>query len=276
MSRSFDFITVAFCICLSVCVGRAFAQNPIGVGKHTAPPRFFRGLNLNGEPLVIHGHAWEGKDATWYECSDNAFESQEVELDPQPESSLARMIRSSRWGGNRVVLNDVPPGEYTLFLYVWEDNSSETYTVSLNGRPVLNNYISGKAGHWERLGPWFVQPRQGKIEITSKGGAANFSGIEVWTGKFDGSLETYDADQVAFFEKRIRPVLIEHCYECHSEGAEELGGDLLVDSRGMLRQGGANGPAVVPHNLKDSLLLTAMRYDDETLQMPPAGKLPRM
>ena len=78
--------------------------------------------------------------------------------------------------------------------------------------------------------------------------------------------------QEAFFETRIRPVLVTHCYECHAEGAKVVQGGLRLDHRGGLLQGGDSGPALVPGNVEQSLLLKALRY--ETLEMPPQGKLP--
>ncbi len=78
--------------------------------------------------------------------------------------------------------------------------------------------------------------------------------------------------QIAFFEKRVRPVLVEHCYECHSEGADKLKGGLRVDDSESLRLGGESGPAIVPGDVEQSLLIDAVRY--ESLEMPPEGKLP--
>ncbi|MGE3806457.1 MAG: DUF1549 domain-containing protein, partial [Gemmataceae bacterium] len=75
-----------------------------------------------------------------------------------------------------------------------------------------------------------------------------------------------------FFEKRIRPVLVEHCYQCHSTKAKRVRGGLLVDSRAGLLKGGDTGPALVPGKPNESLLLKAMRFDE--IQMPPRGKLP--
>lgn len=84
--------------------------------------------------------------------------------------------------------------------------------------------------------------------------------------------EPADAAGLEFFEQRIRPVLVEHCYECHSVDAEEAGGGLLLDSRTAIRSGGESGPAVVPGDPGQSLLLEAMRY--ESFEMPPTERLP--
>ncbi len=79
-----------------------------------------------------------------------------------------------------------------------------------------------------------------------------------------------DTAGVEFFEKKIRPVLAEHCYKCHS--ARKHRGGLALDSRDGVRKGGDSGPAVVPGKPAASLLLKAIRHVD--LKMPPDGKLP--
>jgi hypothetical protein len=80
----------------------------------------------------------------------------------------------------------------------------------------------------------------------------------------------------AFFESKIRPVLSEHCYKCHSHTADKIKAGLLLDSRDALLHGGNSGPAIVPGNPADSLLIQAIHYTDEDLRMPPedhGGKL---
>src|SRR2546427_4571854 len=62
------------------------------------------------------------------------------------------------------------------------------------------------------------------------------------------------------FEKRIRPVLVESCYRCHSSSAEKLKGGLHLDSRAGLLKGGDTRPAIVPGDPENSLLLVAIRY----------------
>ena len=81
--------------------------------------------------------------------------------------------------------------------------------------------------------------------------------------------------EFAFFENRIRPVLVEHCYSCHSENAEDIVGGLLLDSRAAIRKGGDTGPAVVPGGPEKSLLLKAILYTNRDLQMPPDNRLPK-
>ncbi|MFI4877079.1 MAG: PSD1 and planctomycete cytochrome C domain-containing protein [Blastopirellula sp. JB062] len=79
------------------------------------------------------------------------------------------------------------------------------------------------------------------------------------------------ADELKFFETKIRPLLENHCVDCHGEDTQESA--LRLDTyEGMVR-GGTSGPAVSPGNLDESLLLTAISYKHELLQMPPDGKL---
>lgn len=75
-----------------------------------------------------------------------------------------------------------------------------------------------------------------------------------------------------FFESKIRPVLVEHCYSCHAADAKIIRGGLLVDSRDGLLEGGDSGPALIPGNVEESLLLSALKHD--SFAMPPGRKLP--
>ncbi len=81
-------------------------------------------------------------------------------------------------------------------------------------------------------------------------------------------------DELAFFEKNIRPVLVAKCYKCHSAESEKVKGGLLVDTRDAIRAGGDTGHAVVPGSLGDSLLISALRGLKKSELMPPKEKLP--
>ena len=84
------------------------------------------------------------------------------------------------------------------------------------------------------------------------------------TGSPDGDLE--------FFEKSVRPLLVEKCWPCHGE-ADKTKGGLRLTSRASVLSGGDSGPAAVARDPAASLLIQAIRYDQET-KMPPKGKLP--
>src|SRR5215210_7410398 len=78
---------------------------------------------------------------------------------------------------------------------------------------------------------------------------------------------------VEFFEKNIRPVLVQQCYECHSSGANKIKGKLVLDSRQGIARGGDNGAVIEAGNPDGSRLITAIRWSDTELQMPPKKKL---
>ncbi|MDP6718722.1 MAG: DUF1553 domain-containing protein [Pirellulaceae bacterium] len=102
-----------------------------------------------------------------------------------------------------------------------------------------------------------------------------YVGSLLWSGTVAGTAPVR-ADETAvpgndFFEKRVRPVLSEHCLDCHNEDQSE--GDLRLDSLNGFLRGGKRGPALVPENADASLFIRAVRHG-EVLKMPPKTKLP--
>ncbi|TWU04334.1 PSD1 and planctomycete cytochrome C domain-containing protein [Stieleria varia] len=86
--------------------------------------------------------------------------------------------------------------------------------------------------------------------------------------------ETVDADQLSFFETKIRPILVEHCYECHSADAEDVEAGLLLDSKPGWMTGGDSGPAIIPGDVDGSLIVDAVRYTENVVSaMPPSSKM---
>ncbi len=77
---------------------------------------------------------------------------------------------------------------------------------------------------------------------------------------------------VEFFEAKIRPVLIKHCYGCHSNEAKKAEGGLKLDSKSGMTKGGDSGAMLVPAKPGESLLLSALKHSE--LKMPPDKKLP--
>ncbi len=86
-----------------------------------------------------------------------------------------------------------------------------------------------------------------------------------------GKTPALDPAGVQFFEKHIRPVLVGKCYQCHAADSKEIKGGLVLDTRDGLLKGGDSGPAVVPKNIDDSILIEALKH--EGLEMPPNEKL---
>ena len=87
------------------------------------------------------------------------------------------------------------------------------------------------------------------------------------------SLSAKDAG-TAFFENKVRPLLVKHCYSCHSEQAKKRQGGLWLDRKSGWEEGGDSGPSIVPGQPARSLFIQSIRYKDEHLQMPPKNRLP--
>lgn len=245
---------------------------------------FYRGINLNGPPTTIDGRHWEGGETTNLVVNGIAFENQSVPLKPPADRQRSRMLRSSRTGSKLdIELTAVPDGAYQVFIYLWEDNHSEQYSLLVNDRQVLENAYSGNAGTWRKLGPWNASPSGSKIKISARTAghsAVNLSGIEVWRGegsipiRSDAKFATVlTPEHTEFFERRIRPLLVGNCYECHRAGAKKIGANLLLDSRAGIMKGGDTGPVITPGDPEASLLIQAIRHTDPHLTMPPEGKL---
>lgn len=78
-----------------------------------------------------------------------------------------------------------------------------------------------------------------------------------------------------YFKAKVEPILVARCYECHSEEAGKQKGGLWLDRKAAWQQGGDVGPAIVPGDVDQSLLVHSIRYLDEDLQMPPKGRIPK-
>ena len=91
-------------------------------------------------------------------------------------------------------------------------------------------------------------------------------------GAVRGVQDVAPVQGVEFFEKKIRPVLVTNCYVCHGPESAVMGG-LRLDSKSGILKGGSRGPAMVPGDPANSLLIKAISYKDPHLAMPPTGKL---
>ncbi len=87
------------------------------------------------------------------------------------------------------------------------------------------------------------------------------------------AVRAAEPEALEFFEKKVRPVLVEHCHGCHSASAKKLKGGLRLDSREAALKGGDTGAALVPGKPAQSRLVSAIGYHNVELRMPPRGKL---
>ncbi len=103
--------------------------------------------------------------------------------------------------------------------------------------------------------------------------------VACWLGVVLVAASCFGANAAAdegieFYEKRIRPLLVEHCYACHAGKSDALKGGLRLDTAEGIRAGGDSGPVLVPGDPQESLLITAVSYSGEFVNMPPKRRLP--
>ncbi len=88
----------------------------------------------------------------------------------------------------------------------------------------------------------------------------------------NAALAADDPAGIEYFESHIRPILVDNCYQCHSQQSAKIKGGLLLDTRDGVLKGGDTGPAIKPGDVEQSLLIKAVRYADDNLRMPPKNK----
>jgi len=159
------------------------------------PSNIYKAINLNSSiaSLTVDNVPYVGsKVATNFTYTGRAYENQTLPLGPMPDANKAKMLRSTIYSTKTTpsafnFLN-VPNGNYEVFIYVWEDNFSSTYSIDVDGQEFAVEYESGPKGTWERLGPFRIAVTDGQINISGYGGDGNISGIAVY--KYYGTMPT--------------------------------------------------------------------------------------
>jgi len=105
------------------------------------------------------------------------------------------------------------------------------------------------------------------------GGAAILVLMLVGQVAADAAAPSFSPEEIDHFEKKVRPILARRCYECHSAQAKKPQAQLYLDRREAILAGGESGSAATPGEPEKSRLISAIRYDNEELQMPPDGKI---
>ncbi len=115
-------------------------------------------------------------------------------------------------------------------------------------------------------------PGQAASAVASPAGADDsVPPISVKSGQEEDETQAFTADQLRQFETHVRPILDEHCLKCHGSAKQWAG--LRLDSREAILKGGDSGPAAVAGEPNASLLIRAVRHEDENLKMPQDDKL---
>ncbi|UOQ96679.1 Ig-like domain-containing protein [Hymenobacter sp. 5317J-9] len=154
--------------------------NPLATGPANAT--FYRAFNLGGSAATIDGRNWEASGtATNFRTNASGWSSPGASLNPTTDAARAGMITSALFGtGPTLAVSGVASGTYSVYLYIWEDNSAETLNIQLEGQTVRSGYSTGSAGHWERVGPFTANVTDGTINVGTTGGNVNLSGLEIW------------------------------------------------------------------------------------------------
>ena len=132
---------------------------------------------------MIDGNTWlAGNVADLSIDGATTLCNQSVTLNPPTDANRAQMIRCSVTGTvPNITIDRVANGAYDMYLYIWEDNTPSTFSVSIQGGQVYVPTInSGAAGSWRRYGPYTINVTGGWVSVDSFGGQANFSGIELY------------------------------------------------------------------------------------------------
>jgi len=103
--------------------------------------------------------------------------------------------------------------------------------------------------------------------------AVSLAVLTLASGTLSAAPPTVSRENAAFFETRVRPVLVRRCFGCHGADVENEAG-LNLDSLAAMLTGGRSGPAIKPGDPDNSLLVLAVRHDPATPDMPPKTKLP--
>jgi len=133
--------------------------------------------------------------------------NQKVTLIPPTDANRAKMLRCGLYQKNMwALLSNVPAGDYEVYLYVWENDWPETYSLFIENKLVVKNYNSRGRGYWDKLGPFAVRINDGDIEIGSKGWWSNLSGIEVWRvdSAVNNAAESDNSEQAPTFEPKSK------------------------------------------------------------------------
>lgn len=175
-------ISILFCLLFLTVLSN------FSIGQTPEERFFYRGINIGPDEtsLVIDGNAFHPMDnyGEDFIYSGKSFENQSIALNPTTDANRARLIRSCLYSTKTTPANfgfyGIAPGDYDIYIYVWEDNNPSTFSIKIGGDVVVENYNSGGKGKWAKLGPFRGNAFRGELGISAFGGDANISAIELW------------------------------------------------------------------------------------------------
>ena len=172
------------------------------------------------------------------------------------------------WGGatNPIVARRFQTGRHRTI------RPTASFAISRSIQLGLSEVFVQLPQRWRSHNDWHGVGICGKVSFRSMRYGILLIAVFLAPGSAWAANPVVERQRLDFFESKIRPVLVQHCHKCHAADSEKLRGGLLVDSRQGLLKGGESGPAVVPGDPNESLLIAALKHDE--FEMPPKRKLP--
>lgn len=147
----------------------------------TGAGTFVKGIDLNGNSgsLVIDGNTWSSAADTTVSTQGNPFDISWMPYSNTVPDQLKPMLGNGYWGGS-ITVSKLTPGNYSVFVYIREDDGERNLTMLVQNVIVENNVSSGAPGSWKKLGPYPAQvSANGLLTIASQDGGALIAGIEI-------------------------------------------------------------------------------------------------
>jgi cytochrome c553 len=218
---------------------------------------------------------WLGRGKCEHPRSNNQHPSDLFAIQRSSKSEKVS-VQSEKVGENseNALVGRVTPGGANPLIILtcapWSDESrGGAHGVTLPTNPVFSH---------DRLASTLAVAQQlfirlmPLVHIRVSSGAFLVAIASLFAVASDGHAAEPNATELQFFESKIRPILVDNCYKCHSHEATKLKGGLSVEYKESLLKGGSTGAAIVPGDPENSLLIKAVRYTDADLQMPPDDK----
>jgi len=156
---------------------------------------FYRAVNLGGSAITIDGNAWEGSVPRYYTTDGFGACNPWQTLSPSTDTNRATMLRCNvEHSAHNITMNSVPSGRYAVYLYAWLDWTNpipQPFSVQVEGQTVQSGIMLSNVGDWRKLGPWVINVTDGTLNLTTSGGLAGLSGLEVWHSTDSTTTSSY-------------------------------------------------------------------------------------
>ncbi len=183
---------VTLVVTSSVAAGSVSTARPV---PRQAVPVPVVAVNLNGSAVTVNGVSYGAEPGTPNVSVSGVRACSTTPLLGVVPTGAADLLRCFVWGNGAsvpaptITASSLPSGNYDVYLWVLEDNDSQSFSVRVNGATVATT-TSGPAGTWQRVGPLSASTTSGTVTVSATGGDANLSAIEIWPRSILGPTTT--------------------------------------------------------------------------------------